>query len=439
MFRVLGVLLVVQAIFSLWPIFVKIAIENGVVALLIAFTRDLFASALLWVGVWLESGRPNLVHVCVAAVNTPVKMWHLEPHERSLFLFLGICSSINSVGYVIALRYVTPFNSALLHPTIPVFAATLGAAFGVERLTPRKILGTCICIAGSVVVVVSQTDLSINSSLLGNLLLVLQSFAMASLLVGQKFVPARHTSLKTTAVYYTLGTLMSAPISISVLSATDGFSTVGLKATGVISFGALFVVAFNYAALTWANKKSSPSVPASSMMLQPALTFLLGYMLGDRPAAGGWEIGGGVVIIAGLILTTLPQSNAEGDVVLGLGMAAGLQGDYDGLRDDDYDDEANLKSLGLGLGDDAEPGPAGFAHTQYRSMTMGPALVKRAVGSSSSTSGSTFLGSLLSPLGSVGGAASRSSSPGTVGGEDFLHLMAKSPAAGGGDSGGSLG
>ena len=413
MWRVLVVLFFVQSVFSLWPILVKVAIENGVSAIMLSFTRDVFASGLLWIGVWLETGRPNLWNVLVHTLMTPVKMYHLEPHEKSLFLFLGVCSSINSVGYVIALEYVTPFNSALLHPTIPVFAATLGALFGVERLTPRKILGTCICIAGSIVVVVSQADLNVKSSLVGNLLLVLQSLAMASLLVGQKFVPQRHTSLKTTAVYYTIGALVSAPISITVLSATDGFSAVGLKATGVISFGALFVIAFNYAALTWANKKSSPSVPATSMMLQPPLTFLLGYIIGDRPSAGGWELGGGVVIIAGLILTTLPTSFSEGDSILNLG-TAGLQDDYENGENVEGDEKMVLSRSGfVGGGDDFT--------TQYKSMATAPghALTKR-------TTGTSYISELLSPL--SGTSALRSSSPSAGVGspeDDYIQLLSR--------------
>ena len=351
MLRVLSVLLCVQAVFSLWPIFVKYAIDNGTGPLMIAFMRDMCASLLLWVGVWIESGRPNLFSVLTYVCTTPVKMWHLEPYERSLFIFLGVCSSLNSVGYVIALQYVTPFNSALLHPTIPVFAATLSALWGVERLTPRKVLGTCICIAGSIVVVVSQADLQVASSLVGNLLLVLQSFAMACLLVGQKFVPARHSSLKTTAIYYMLGALISAPVSLTAMSASDGFSVLGPLAWCVVGFGAVFVVSFNYAAITWANKMSSPSVPASSMMLQPPLTFLLGSLFGERPQAGGWEIGGGIVIVAGLVLTTMPSREGYEDD--DKGPSLGLQDDYDSILqagDDKGGMDIDFIDIGPGAG-----------------------------------------------------------------------------------------
>jgi len=384
MWRVLGVLFVVQLIFSAWPVLVRFALEAHSSAVLIALLRDVLASVILWVGVWFESGRPSLLSIVTFLVKSGESKPGESPSfpERNIFVLLGVCSSINSVGYVVALRYVTPFNSALLHPTIPVFAATLGALFGVERLTPRKAVGTAVCIAGSIVVVVSQADLSVNSSLVGNLLLVLQSFAMAALLVGQRFVPPKHTSLKTTAMYYTVGAFLSAPISLTVLWATNGYSTVSVTALAVIAFGAIFVIAFNYAALTWANKKSSPSVPATSMMLQPPLTFLLGYVIGDRPSAGGWEIGGGAVIIAGLILTTMPSSSSDGDSSL-------LGGHGPGLQESEYDEEEYYFSGGSADEKTSFVGDHGLGtvdgRSVYKSLPISvPALTKR------SPSGSYF-------------------------------------------------
>lgn len=368
MWRVLGVLFVVQLVFSAWPVLVRVALEAHNSAVLIALLRDVLASVMLWVGVWFESGRPSLLSIVTSFLKSSENKPPNDSFpERNIFVLLGVCSSVNSVGYVVALRYVTPFNSALLHPTIPVFAATLGALFGVETLTPRKAVGTAVCIAGSIVVVVSQADLSVNSSLVGNLLLVLQSFAMAALLVGQRFVPPKYTSLKTTAMYYTVGAFLSAPISLTVLWATKGYSTVSLTALAVVAFGAIFVIAFNYAALTWANKKSSPSVPATSMMLQPPLTFLLGYVIGDRPSVGGWEIGGGAVIIFGLILTTMPSSSADGDSAL-------LGGHVSGLQESEYDEEEYVFSA------DEKTSFVGD-HGIYKSLPIAPVLTKRSPGS----------------------------------------------------------
>lgn len=372
--NVVAVLFVVQIVFSLWPVLVKLALESGISALMIAVIRDIFASLVLWIGVWFESGRPSITSVFAHTGVAVQKMYYIDVSERNLFLLLGIFSSLNSIGYVLALHYVTPFNSALLHPTIPASAAFLGAIYGVEKLTPRKILGACICIAGSIVVVVSQADLHVSMSLWGNLLLLVQSFSMAALLVGQKFVPNRHTSLKTTAVYYSLGLVLSGPGCLLYLAISDGFSRLRLQACAVILFGALFVVAFNYAALTWANKASSPAVPASSMMLQPPLTYLLGCLFEGKQLTGGWEVGGGLVIIAGLVLTIMPLSAHERDnlrdfAVLSVG-SMGLQGDYD--EDDEDEERTSLQGGFIGsLADEEESWINGGGRDRDRSARGG--------------------------------------------------------------------
>jgi len=312
--NILILLFIVQLVFSLWPVLVKIALKNGIDALLLVMLRDLIASMLLLVLSAIEDRHifNNFTHTFI----------NFDLQEKKIFIILGIASAINSIGYVLALHYVSPFNSSLLHPTIPVFAAFLGAILGVEKFTIRKLLGAAICICGSFLVVLSQANVNVSYSLLGNMLLVLQCIAMSVLLVGQKFVNNKHTSLKTTAQYYTLGTMFSAPICLGILMYMQSFKELNIRTWFIIGFGAFFVISFNYAGLTWATKYSSPAVSASSMMLQPPLTYILGYILEGNQVTGyrlGLEIGGGLIIFVGLVLTVLPSSTVK-EAKRGLGI-----------------------------------------------------------------------------------------------------------------------
>lgn len=415
---VIGVLILVQTIFSLWPVLIKLLLKAGVSAVLLGLIRDIIASILLWLGVWIESGYPGGSRIYNSVRILPTKVFFsVDSFEKSLFLLLGVASSINSISYVLALHYVTPFNSALLHPTIPVFAGILGSLLGVEKMTPRKILGACICIAGSLVVVASQADMHVSLSLYGNILLVVQSFAMASLLVGQKFVPQRHSALKTTAIYYTIGTAISSPICLALVVMTKSFMVIKFLPGLVICFGAVFVVAFNYAALTWANKASSPAVAASSMMLQPPFTYILGYLLGSRQQVGWWEVGGGCVIICGLFLTTLSIGNSSHD----------LKAEIFNLQDDDDDEDVGEESRllvgvdsGVGTGVNSAGGRLyGYGYGDSFSV---PPLTKRSLSASPSTLLGTAMSSPSSSNSSL--ASSRSSSPG-MSGEELLQFVSK--------------
>jgi drug/metabolite transporter (DMT)-like permease len=309
------VLFLVQLVFSLWPSLVQKSLSSGTNVFTLGLYRDVIASCFLWLSVTsiegvTEAGEGNL------SPSQKTSIFNMTSKEKSLFMVLGVCSFVNSVGYLFALLYVTPFNSALLHPAVPVFASTLGAYLGVNKLTLLKVIATGICVVGSIGVVLANVSSDSNGpvnksspSLVGNILLVLQSFAMAGLLVGQKFVPQKYSPLKTTALYYTFGTFLSIPISIICIISTNSyasFSEINWIILLTVLFGGLFVITFNYIGLTWASKISSPAIPASSMMLQPPLTYVVSsYVIQTSTSSNNVaiiQLIGCIVIVFGLIL-----------------------------------------------------------------------------------------------------------------------------------------
>ena len=48
-------------------------------------------------------------------------------------------ATLPRIGFIFALENITAFNAALLHPTIPVFAAVIGVIIGVEVLNRPKV------------------------------------------------------------------------------------------------------------------------------------------------------------------------------------------------------------------------------------------------------------------------------------------------------------
>ena len=295
------VLILVQMIFALWPILIKTALEDGDKAIVIALLRDAIASTCLWICVWFEYGCPNVKSIIRFLIKNPPA---LEHHDTKLFLLLGFASTVNSMCFVTSLKYVTPFNSALIHPSIPVFAVVLGWYLGVEPLSKYKLGGAAACVIGSIIVVFSRSDFELSYSLIGNVLLILQSFAMAVLLVCTKFVRTELSALTVTAVYYSLGTSLSIPLC-SFLAIIDNspLRLSSVESFLVVLFGAFFVVVLNFVALTWADRATTPTIPASSMLLQPPLTYFLTYLWGFKQSVGIFDVVGGLAIMAGLLTT----------------------------------------------------------------------------------------------------------------------------------------
>ena len=72
-----------------------------------------------------------------------VKRMHPPPlalcRERGASLFMYATPPHIFIGFIFALENITAFNAALLHPTIPVFAAVIGVIIGVEVLNRPKV------------------------------------------------------------------------------------------------------------------------------------------------------------------------------------------------------------------------------------------------------------------------------------------------------------
>jgi hypothetical protein len=93
-------------------------------------------------------------------------------------------------------------------------------------------------------------------------------------------------------------------------------------------------------------------------MLQPPLTYLLGYILEGKQVTGyrlGLEIGGGLIIFVGLVLTILPSSTVrEAKKGLGITQALGFikqlneKSEYDqiiNLQDENVDYDMNIDDI----------------------------------------------------------------------------------------------
>jgi drug/metabolite transporter (DMT)-like permease len=120
------------------PIFIRLAAEGDVPALIIAFDRLMIASAALALYVVIFrrdsltafGGRALIAAVCAG-------------------LFFGF----HVYTYVLAVKYTTVANSMLILATIPMFAAALGHIFLKEKPHPLSYAGILLAMAGTALVV----------------------------------------------------------------------------------------------------------------------------------------------------------------------------------------------------------------------------------------------------------------------------------------------
>lgn len=229
----------------------------------------------------------------------------LTPAALRAFLVLGIAGIWGStqITYV-AIYYTTASNAALLQAATPVIVAVAARLFLRERLGARQWLGVAVSAAGVLVVITDGRLAAIRPRDLraGDFINLLALGGWSAYTVYGKRVLATFSPALATTAAYVLGTLLIIPTAV----ATAPFFPVprlgSLTAWGVVLYQGLI----GAVAHVWWYKAVQivgPSRSAIFMNLQPVIGVLLAAaLLAER--IGPWQIAGGLLVLAGVALTT---------------------------------------------------------------------------------------------------------------------------------------
>jgi drug/metabolite transporter (DMT)-like permease len=226
---------------------------------------------------------------------------HVTPSRRdlphlALLGFLGVF--LNQLMYIFGLRYTSATNAAILMPSIPVFTVALAAAFGIERLTARKVFGVALAVAGAVALLDPWRVTALDRAWLGNLLVLGNCLAYASYLVLLRPLLRRLPPLTVVAWAFLLGGTATLAVGMPTVLAVQPGALPASVWWG-LAYIILLPTAVNYALNSWAVRRSSPALVATYTTLQPlAAAGLAVFFLHESP--GGGELLGFALISAGL-------------------------------------------------------------------------------------------------------------------------------------------
>jgi len=250
---------------------------------------------------WRWSGAALALLIVAQITERPD--WRAVLRRWPRLLLLGMLGMAGfSVLLLEGLRFTTPVNGSLIGAAGPILIAVLAALVLRNRIGWRLAVGLGISVVG-VAIVVTEGDLErvlrvgIN---VGDLWIVLAYVCWASYVVLGRLVAD-------------LPVLTSTALQASFAALVLGLTTTvtGLQwpsgPLGWLGIGYLALLGSALGFTLWAVglRTLAPATGGLLMNLMPLWTVLMSLAVGA--SIGGWEVFGGLVIVGGVLLGTMPR------------------------------------------------------------------------------------------------------------------------------------
>lgn len=239
-----------------------------------------------------------------AAILVPVYLFRRsdadEPWQLREFVELGLLGvfgiTLNQVFFVVGMNSTSVAHAALVIATTPLQVLLLAAVRGQERITPRKLAGLGVAIAGIAVLNLGRETR--GASFTGDFFVFLASFCFSLYTVFGKEVTRRHSLLTVNGFGYLAGALAGAPL---LIQQSWDFNFVAVPASGwwALAYMALLSSVFCYMIFYYALNHLTATRVAAFSYVQPVIASLAGLLILREPitlpiAAGGLLVLSGV-------------------------------------------------------------------------------------------------------------------------------------------------
>jgi drug/metabolite transporter (DMT)-like permease len=201
--------------------------------------------------------------------------------------------------FMTGLDNTTVANTAVILASTPVLVVLLGAASGVERLTPAVTAGVGLAVAG-VVLVLGQDARLTARTLAGDLPVLGAAACWAAYTLGVRRYSTRMSPLRLTTLTMITGTPGLVLAGSPAIARTD-WAAVSPAAWGGVAYSTLLALVVAYTLWNTSVAEVGPSRTAVYNCLVPAVAMTLAWLsLGERP--GPVPLLGAALILGGVLV-----------------------------------------------------------------------------------------------------------------------------------------
>jgi drug/metabolite transporter (DMT)-like permease len=211
------------------------------------------------------------------------RFWLVNKHDYWRFAVLSLFGvTFNQLLFITGLSLTKASNTSLLAVTIPVFALTVGAVIGAERLTAIKIAGILLAAFGVVLIIDPRRASFSSATTLGDLLIIVNSLSYGIYVAISKRVITRNGVFRSIMWVFIFASVFCIPLGAWSLSNTD-VSAITPAIWLVMLYIAIGATAAPYLLNAYALARVPASTVAVFVYLQPVIGFLLAVIfLGEQ-------------------------------------------------------------------------------------------------------------------------------------------------------------
>ncbi len=248
-----------------------------------------------------------------AALMVPVYLWDRRRHaptwtlrDLPLMVAIGVFGvSLNQFLFVVGLSRTSVAHTAIFANLSPFLVLLLASASGLEKLTPRKIVGVVVALGGVILLRLADAGPQGKATFWGDFITFLGSVAFAIFTVLGKPTAKRMGSIAVNTVAYIGGALLLAPLTIWQ-AAHFPLASVPRQAWLSVFYMALGPSVICYLIYYYALAHMDASRLSAFNYLLPVLATLLGvWTLGESITV--WTIVAGTVIFGGVYMVERAQ------------------------------------------------------------------------------------------------------------------------------------
>ncbi|MBK8464385.1 MAG: DMT family transporter [Chloracidobacterium sp.] len=238
------------------------------------------------------------------------RFWLVNKSDYWRFAVLSLFGvTFNQILFITGLSLTKASNTSLLAVTIPVFALTVGAMIGAERLTIIKIAGIVLAAFGVLLIIDPRNASFTSSTTLGDLLVVLNSLSYGIYVAISKPVITRNGVFRSIMWVFIFASILCIPMGVWSLRTID-VTQISPFVWLVILYIAIGATAAPYLLNAYALARVQASTVAVFVYLQPVIGFLLAVVfLGEQ--IGTLFIMAALLIFLGVFLVSKKFTRTE--------------------------------------------------------------------------------------------------------------------------------